>query len=195
MGSAGQEGFQLMGSIRKTWGDVVSLWSLIVGLKVTGRYFFRDQVTVHYPRRSVENLDTFRGPIQLVGRSDDPGKPLCIACMTCASNCPSGCISVARKESAAPKAEDTKEAGDGDEKGKKKARKEPGSFRYDYTLCSLCGLCVENCPVHAIRFSNRAYLAGQHREDFVFDLLAMLEAKKAVIDTTMPGVESHLMET
>ena len=54
----------------------------------------------------------------------------------------------------------------------KKAPKGPSRFIYDYTLCSLCGLCVENCPVHALRFSNRAYLAGREKNAFVFDLLA-----------------------
>ena len=78
------------------WDDVAGLWSLIVGLKVTGTYFFRPQVTVHYPRQVVENLATFRGPIELVENPDDPGRPRCIACMTCASICPHGCITVER---------------------------------------------------------------------------------------------------
>ena len=61
--------------------------------------------------------------------------------------------------------------GAGDNDVHKKAPKGPFMFTYDYTLCSLCGLCVENCPVHSLRFSNRAYLAGVDRNEFVFDLL------------------------
>ena len=162
-----------MNSVRKTWGYIVGMWSLLVGLKVTGGYFFRNQVTVHYPRQTVDNLDSFRGPIQLMPKSDDPAKPKCIACMTCVAACPDGCISVTKqKKSKANPVEAESEKGGGDEGGRKKSSKAPSTFSYDYTLCSLCGLCVENCPVHALRFSNRAYLAGLDRNEFVFDLLA-----------------------
>jgi NADH-quinone oxidoreductase subunit I len=42
------------------------LWSLIKGLHITGDTLFRRTVTVHYPRREVSNLQSFRGPIELV---------------------------------------------------------------------------------------------------------------------------------
>ena len=33
-------------------------------------------------------------------------------------------------------------------------------YRLNYSLCSLCGLCVQICPVDAIRFTGNAYLVG-----------------------------------
>ena len=93
-----------MFALRKMGEDVMGLWSLVKGLKITGTLFFSKQVTVHYPRAGVENLATFRGPLELVPNPEDPTQPLCIACMTCASTCPTGAISVFKKK--APKPEE-----------------------------------------------------------------------------------------
>jgi len=156
----------MTGPLKQIWDDVAGLWSLVKGLKITGAYFFSRQVTVHYPRVGVDNLETFRGPIELSPNPEDPNLPLCIACMTCASICPTGAISVVKKKSPKPR------EGAVDETAMaRKVSKGPGKFTYDYTLCCQCALCVENCPAHSIRFSNRAYLAGFDKDAFVFDLL------------------------
>jgi NADH-quinone oxidoreductase subunit I len=172
----------MTGALKQIWNDVAGLWSLVVGLKVTGSYFFRPQVTVHYPRRTVDNLASFRGPIELAPNPDDPDRPRCIACMTCVTVCPGGCISVTKQkkaEGSTPGRPDA-DAGAVDKTAPKKAPKGPSLFIYDYTLCSLCGLCAENCPVHALRFSNRAYLAGTDKKAFIFNLLEQFaEAQKA----------------
>ncbi|MDR2826290.1 MAG: 4Fe-4S ferredoxin, partial [Deltaproteobacteria bacterium] len=61
------------------------------------------------------------------------------------------------------------------------APKNPASWTYDFTHCSLCACCIESCPVKSIRFSNEMYIAGTSRSDFHYDLLARLKrlAKKA----------------
>ena len=70
----------------------------------------------------------------------------------------------------------------GDEKVKKPtAPKEPERFIYDYSLCSLCGLCAEVCPVQSIRFSSYAYLVSQRREEMMMDLLAKLREKSGAV--------------
>jgi NADH-quinone oxidoreductase subunit I len=161
--------------------NLARLWSLIIGLKVTGKYFVSPQITVHYPRRTVENLFTFHGPIELVPNPKDPTKPKCIACLQCPSACPSNCLTVVPKPAAKPTPEELqaqKEAEAKGEKVKKAAPKEPGKFTYDFTFCSLCGICVQTCPVGSLRFSNDAYLASTDKKDFFYDLLARL-AKQA----------------
>ena len=155
-----------MNALKKMGEDVLGLWSLVKGLQITGGFFFSKQVTVHYPRACVDNLATFRGPIELVPNPEDPGRPLCIACMTCAASCPTGAISEVKKK--APKPEDAAT----DEKiTAQKAPKGPAKFTYDYTLCCQCGLCAENCPKRAIRFSGNPYCASTNKKDFEFDLL------------------------
>ncbi len=156
------------------------IWSLIVGLRVTGKYFFSRQVTVHYPRQTVKNIDSFHGPVELVAKPENPEKPKCIVCLQCAGACPSGCLTVERKNPPKPTPEEMqaqKEAEARGEKVKKTAPKELEKFIYDYTLCSLCGTCVETCPVNSLRFSSRAYLASTDKQSFVYDLLGQLREK------------------
>jgi NADH-quinone oxidoreductase subunit I len=155
-----------MNALKKMGEDVLGLWSLVKGLKITGAYFFSKQVTVHYPRTGLENLATFRGPIELVPNPEDPMRPLCIACMTCASTCPTGAISVVKKKAPKPK-----EGASDESKTPHKVPKGPGKFTYDYTLCCQCGLCAENCPKGAIQFSGNPYSAGTDKRMFEFDLL------------------------
>ena len=163
--------------IRQTTRHIRELWSLLKGLSVTGNMFFKNTVTVHYPRREVHNLAGFRGPIALVPRPDDPQKPKCIACLMCMNICPSQCITVAKMK---PPARTRLQAEGGAEKTERPvAPKEPQTYVYDYSLCSLCGLCAEICPVDSICFSSEVYLVTQDRGTLRMDLLAKLR-KNAV---------------
>jgi NADH-quinone oxidoreductase subunit I len=173
-----------MTTIQKT---LKGLWSLIVGLKVTGKEFCRPWITVHYPRQEVTNLDSYRGHIDLVPYSDNPLKPLCIVCRRCEEVCPSGCIHI---EGHVP-GEDK----DGPVRQlllisnvplPHSAAREPicatdktlrvlDGFSLNYNLCSLCGLCVQSCPVSSLTFSQDVYLAGASRKEFEFDLLQRLK--------------------
>ena len=177
-----------MNAIRKHLiQPIVDLSSLIVGLKVTGKFFCDKQVTVHYPRKVVRNEDllAYRGHVELTPNPKDPVKPKCIACGMCAMYCPSNCLTVVKPKPPKPTPEEQKAIEEAKARGEKpkepKAPREPVSFTYDYTLCSLCATCVENCPAGALRFSNDIYLAGSSRKDFFYDLLARLkgQAEKA----------------
>jgi len=175
----------LFGEVRKT---LTGLWSLVVGLGVTGNQFYRRAVTVHYPRQTVDNLATFRGPTELIPSDKDPMTSKCILCGMCAQACPSGCIEILshqeeETEAEEPKAQVQTEAGADSEKKappkKKKKIKVMDAYHLKFHLCSLCGQCVQVCPVDALRFSQDVYLAGYSRSDFEFDLLVKLRAKAA----------------
>lgn len=166
------------------------LWSLAVGLGVTGNQFYRRAVTVHYPRQTVDNLSTYRGPVELVPSDKDPDTSKCILCGMCAQTCPSGCIEIESHQEEEP---DASEAGskaaaaggdgaEGEKKGppkKKKKIKVMDKYLLKYHLCSLCGQCVQVCPVGALRFSREVYLAGTSRSDFEYDLLARMRAQRS----------------
>ncbi len=170
---------------------VKGLWSLVVGLRVTGENFVKPQVTVHYPRASVSNIDTFRGHIDLVGSPKEPAKPKCIACMMCESLCPSGCIKITVKtvEIVPPvdkKLEETaRKTSDGGAAvpakrmapPKNKKKKVVTGFDLQYDLCSLCGLCVQNCPVDSLEFSRDVYAIADSRQGCSYDLMARLSDK------------------
>lgn len=171
-----------MASIFRTLAD---LWSLVVGLGITGREFCKPGVTVHYPRAEVapEAAASFRGPIELIGLDKEPAKPRCIACMLCVTACPSRCIVVTRAPSPRPTPEEQKAMTEAEARGEKPKKpappKAPGTWTYDFSLCSLCGSCVEVCPVDSLGFSNDIYMVGTKREDFFFDQLARLARKAA----------------
>jgi NADH-quinone oxidoreductase subunit I len=164
--------------IKRIQDQLLRLWSLIVGLRVTGRFFVSPQITVHYPRKTVDTISTFHGPIELVPNPKDPTKPKCIVCMQCASACPSNCFTLVMKPAPKPTPEELEAQKEAEARGEKAAKKappkEPATFIYDFTLCSLCGTCVEACPVGSLRFSNDSYLAAPDRKAFVYDLLARL---------------------
>jgi len=154
--------------------NIKGLYSLLVGLVITGRYglgpfaiLFRlakkeegyPLLTTHYPWQSIakEDLVTYRGPVELIPAEDDPAKSKCVSCMMCVKSCPSACLTVVKADEG----------------------KAPKIWTSDFTLCSLCGTCVEVCPASALRFSHDIYWAATKREDMVNDLLAKL-AKNAV---------------
>ena len=162
-------------------------WSLFVGLGITGKYFSKPLITVHYPRETVEddNISTWGGHVELIGKAKDPATPTCISCMMCVMNCPSNCLKVVKQKPPKPTPEEeaamkaAKEAG---EKVKKpKAPKNPLKFTYDFTLCSLCGTCIDNCPANSLKFSNNVYWVATSREEMNIDLLARLKDQASTL--------------
>lgn len=134
------------------------LWSLLVGLGITIRFFFQPPVTVQYPHETLPMTPRFRGHIQLVP-DEETGETKCVVCGMCQRACPSNCISV---------------NGEKREGVKTKVLTE---FSLDFTRCSLCGLCVESCSFKAIDFSKAYNLAGRSKEAYKFDLKKRLEEK------------------
>jgi NADH-quinone oxidoreductase subunit I len=134
--------------------------SLVIGLGITLKQFFKPAVTVHYPHQTLPIPPRFRGHIELV-RDPVSGKAICFACKVCEKSCPSDCISV----------EGVKKEGD--------KRKSVTEFKLDFTKCSLCGSCVEACKSNAIQFSREYNLAGTNKENYVMDLFQRLESQAA----------------
>lgn len=189
-----------MSAMKKLIDNVTSLWSLVVGLKVTGRNFMDENVTVHYPRRTVtpEQLEGFRGPLELVGKPKDPAKPKCIACMMCVTACPSKCLTVVKAKAPKPTEAEVQAMKEAEERGEKvkkpKAPKEPAKFFYDFSLCSLCGSCVENCPVDSLRYSSNVYLTVTDRKELKMDLLARLAGQAESAAADKPAGSSNKAE-
>lgn len=167
-----------MQPVKDIWKRFGELWSLMVGLEVTGKNFTKSLITTHYPRQTVDNMTSWRGHVELVGKPKKPEEPKCIACMLCVTACPSSCIKITKVKP--PKVAEGEE--------KPKAPKLPATWVLDFNLCSLCGSCAEVCPVKSLKFSDNVYLAGFERKDFVFDLMARLKetAKNAPVPPPKP---------
>jgi NADH-quinone oxidoreductase subunit I len=105
------------------------LWELILGLRLTGRHFFRRKITVQYPEEKTPQSARFRGLHAL--RRYPNGEERCIACKLCEAVCPALAITI----EAEPRADGTRR-----------------TTRYDIDLfkCIYCGFCEESCPVDSI---------------------------------------------
>ncbi|MDA3970546.1 MAG: 4Fe-4S dicluster domain-containing protein [Desulfobulbaceae bacterium] len=131
----------------------------MTGLKITQAEFFRKPITLQYPHEVLVMTPRYRGHIQLV-KNPETGTHQCISCGLCQKGCPSGCITVRGEKREGVK-------------GKVLVQ-----YDLDFTTCSLCGQCIENCKPGAIEFSLEYNLASTRKEDFHYDLLARLEEQK-----------------
>jgi len=74
-----------------------------------------------------------------------------VACMLCATICPSHCIKIAGEETA-------------------EGRGRPASFDLDLSRCIFCGLCEEVCPEAAIVMTRHYELATYDKSDLALNL-------------------------
>jgi NADH-quinone oxidoreductase subunit I len=156
--------------------DVLTgLKSLAIGLGITGHAIFAKNVTVIYPQEEVDNLSTFRGPVELVGKEDAPGEPKCVACGICVKACPSNCFTIMCPIPV--KDGEVNNAAVAMGPAPQKGAKTPGQFILNFSYCSLCGQCVKACANNALRYSNDPYMVSFDRKDFQFDLLARLRSR------------------
>jgi len=109
----------------KTW----FLWELLLGMQLTGRYFFARKFTVQYPEEKTPMSPRFRG--LHAQRRYASGEERCIACKLCEAVCPAVAITI-----------ESEQREDGTRR----------TTRYDIDLfkCIYCGFCEEACPVDAI---------------------------------------------
>lgn len=112
-----------------------SLWDLLVGMRVTGKYFWKKKFTIQYPEEKTPTSPRFRGLHAL--RRYPNGEERCIACKLCEAVCPALAITI-----------DSEPREDGSRR----------TTKYDIDLfkCIYCGFCEEACPVDSIVLTNFA---------------------------------------
>ncbi len=150
-----------------------SLWegllSLLTGMGITLKYFFKKPVTVLYPKERLP-MKRFKGPIAFTVAEKD-GDHKCISCNACIKICPSRCMSLVAKKSAAD--------------GKRVLM----DFKVNYTLCSLCSLCIDVCPTDALKHDDPNYdMVTLTQKDMLMDLLKPFREKGTPL-TRIPVVE------
>lgn len=100
-------------------------------LPVVGKLVKPETVTYQWPEVERPISPRWRGRHRLNKRED--GTVRCVACMCCATACPSECIHIVAMERT-----------DGVDE------KMPAVFDLDLFRCVYCGMCVEACPCNAI---------------------------------------------
>jgi len=110
-----------------------TLWELLKGMRLTGRYFFSKKVTIQYPEEKTPTSVRFRGLHAL--RRYPNGEERCIACKLCEAVCPALAITI----EAEPR-----------EDGSRRTTR----YEIDLFKCIYCGFCEESCPVDSIVETN-----------------------------------------
>lgn len=141
----------------------LTLSELLKGLSLTGRYFFRRNITVQYPEERAPMSPRFRG--KHAQRRYPNGEERCIACKLCEVVCPAQAITI-----------EAEERDDGSRR----------TTRYDIDLakCIFCGFCEEACPVDAIVETRIYEYIGENRDDLLLTkekLLAIGDEHEAQI--------------
>ncbi len=124
------------------------LWELLKGLQVTGRYLFKDKVTLQYPDELTPKSPRFRGIHAL--RRYANGEERCIACKLCEAVCPALAITIESE----PRA-------DG---GRRTTR-----YEIDLFKCIYCGFCEESCPVDSIVETSESNYVFLERGENILD--------------------------
>ncbi len=146
-------------------------------------------VTVEYPDAIHEYYTRFRGCHRLVLK--DNGDVKCTACFLCATICPSKCIYI--------------EAQDGTDGGKVNGvlreqisfEKSPKRYEIDTLSCTYCGLCVQACPIDALRMDTglhaEVYGNTAKRNAYVDKKEILMARSKVMIKNNIAEIqEQHL---
>lgn len=138
-----------MGKRREyNWAERIYYLEALKGLLITSRHFWvnvlsflpvvggifrpkQETVTYQWPEQERPISPRWRGRHRLNKRED--GSTKCVACMCCATACPSECIHIVAEPVDDPSIE-----------------KAPALFEIDLFRCVYCGMCVEACPCNAI---------------------------------------------
>jgi len=123
------------------------LYELLVGLSLTGRYFFSRKITIQYPEERTPQSPRFRGLLAL--RRYPNGEERCIACKLCEAVCPALAITIESEQ-------------------REDNTRRTTQFDIDLTKCIFCGFCEESCPVDAIVTTRIFEYHGEKKEDLIY---------------------------
>ncbi len=145
-----------------TFWEKLYIPSILNGLKITFRHFFKPKVTISYPEVKREFSPVYRGLHVL--KRDEQGAERCTACGLCAVACPAEAITM-----------DAEERKPGEET---LYREEKYAKKYEINMlrCIFCGLCEEACPKQAIFLTDRIVPAQYERNAFIWGKDRLVES-------------------
>ena len=130
------------------------LWELLKGLRLTGKYLFKPEITVQYPEEKTPQSHRFRGLHAL--RRYPNGEERCIACKLCEAVCPAVAITIESEQR---------------EDGSRRTTR----YDIDLTKCIFCGFCEESCPVDSIVETRVFEYHGEQRGDLLMTKEKLLQ--------------------
>jgi len=143
---------------------LIGVKTVLEGMWVTFAHLFHPAITVQYPREKVPMYPRTRA--QLVNHAE-----ICGYCLSCKRVCPANIFTIVGTR--AEKDEDLGMLPDG--KPKKMHILE---FKIDMSKCIYCGLCVEACDTHSLRWEVPQERPVYGREELHVDFSDMTEELK-----------------
>jgi NADH-quinone oxidoreductase chain I len=136
-----------------------SIWTILIGMKVTFRHLFVPAVTIQYPDVKLKLPERARN--RLYVNIDD-----CIGCDQCSMACPVDCITIETVKSLPT--DDLGVTSDGHKK-----RLWVTKFDIDIAKCCYCGLCVPPCPTECILMTDVYEFSEFDRHNLIYNYSAM----------------------
>jgi NADH-quinone oxidoreductase subunit I len=138
------------------------LGELLKGLKTTGRYLFRQPVTVQYPEVKRPVRERFRGRHELKRFAN--GMERCIGCSLCAAACPADAILVVP-------------ANNDPDNPRSPGERHAKVYEINLLRCIFCGYCEDACPTNAIVLEHQYELSYYNRRDAIITQQELLVAQ------------------
>ena len=146
---------------------------IMQGMALTLKRLFSKPITRQYPQEKPDVRPGFRGQHALV-RDAATGGSKCVACMRCATVCPSRCIRIRYHE-------------DEQSGGRVVDRYDIEALR-----CVYCGFCEEVCPVNALVLTEIFDYVAYDRQSIFFDQQRLLENWDRFVEQKGEGMKNYV---
>jgi NADH-quinone oxidoreductase subunit I len=137
----------------------MSVWTLLVGMKVTFLHLFTPAVTIQYPDVRVKLPERARN--RLYVNMDD-----CIGCFQCDMACPVNCFAIETVKALPTDDLGTTSTG-------QKKRLWVTKFTIDIGKCCYCGLCVYPCPTECIKMTDVYEFSEFNRDNLIYNFATL----------------------
>lgn len=152
-----------------------SVWSILIGMKVTMSHLFTPAVTIQYPDVKLKLPPRARN--RLYVNIDD-----CIGCNQCSMACPVDCITIETLKSLPTDDLGTTSTG-------QKKRLYVTRFDIDIAKCCYCGLCVPPCPTECIKMTDVYEFSEYDRGNLIYNFSALNPTEVADIKANVAAFE------
>lgn len=157
-----------------------SIWTVLVGMRLTFKHLFVPAVTIQYPNVKLTLPERARN--RLYVNIDD-----CIGCDQCSNACPVDCIEI-----------ETAKSVPGDDLGMtstgQKKRLWVTKFDIDIAKCCYCGLCVPPCPTECIKMTDVYEFSEFDRRNLIYNYSALTTSQVADVKAKLAAYEKEQAE-